>query len=77
MMHVFPYSAVHLMMLKAAAACHCSHRRIGFEAVLQVLEACRSAFEKVIGNPQLLSREKDNLLLKRRSRARRARTAWA
>ena len=62
MMHMIAYNAVRLLMLKAAAAYHCSHRRIGFKAVLQVLEACRSAFEKVLGKPQLLSREKDNLL---------------
>ena len=62
MMHMIAYNAVRLLMLKAAAAYHCNHRRIGFKAVLQVLEACRSAFEKVAGKPQLLSREKDNLL---------------
>ena len=62
MMHLIAYNAVRLLMLKAAAGHHCSHRRIGFKAVLQVLEACCSAFEKVVGKPQLLGREKKNLL---------------
>ncbi|MGK0189190.1 MAG: hypothetical protein ACI9R3_005007 [Verrucomicrobiales bacterium] len=37
-------------------------RKPWVKAVLQVLEPCRSAFEKMLGKPQLLSREKDNLL---------------
>jgi hypothetical protein len=62
MMHMIAYNAVRLLMLKAAAAHGCSHRRIGFKGVLQVLEACRSGFEKNAGRPVLLGREKDNLL---------------
>jgi len=62
MMHAIAYNAVRLLMLKAAAAHGCSHRRIGFKGVLQVLDACRSGFERTADKPLLMGREKDNLL---------------
>jgi hypothetical protein len=61
-MHIIAYNTVRLLMLKAATVHQCSHRRIGFKGVLQVLDACRSGFERVADKPLLLSREKDNLL---------------
>ena len=61
-MHAIAYNVVRLLMLKAAAVHHCSHRRIGFKAVLQVLDASRGDFEKASGKPRLLNREKENLL---------------
>lgn len=61
-MHIIAYNVVRLLMLKAAAIHQCSHRRIGFKGVLQVLDACRSGFERVAQKPRLLERERDNLL---------------
>jgi len=69
MMHSIAYNVIRLLMLKAAAVHHCSHRRIGFKGVLQVLDATRAEFEKVSGKPQLLNREKANLLARIAERA--------
>jgi hypothetical protein len=49
-------------MLKAAEAEGCSHRRIGFKSVLQVLDACRESFQAIAGKPRLLKKEKEGLL---------------
>jgi hypothetical protein len=62
MMHAIAYNVVRLLMLKAAALHHCSHRRIGFKAVLQVLDASRGDFDNVIGKPRLLTKAKKALL---------------
>ena len=61
-MHAIAYNAVRLLMLQAAAVHQCSHRRIGFKAVLQVLDASRSGFDTAADRPRLLARESDNLL---------------
>jgi hypothetical protein len=61
-MHIIAYNAVRLLMLRAAAVHGCSHRRIGFKAVLQVLDASRPAFGAAAERPRLLVRERDNLL---------------
>lgn len=62
MMHLIAYNVVRLLMLKAARAFQCSHRRIGFKGLLQVLEATRTGFDQAAGKPLLLGREKENLL---------------
>jgi len=69
MMHTIAYNVVRLLMLKAAAVHHCSHRRIGFKPVLQVLDASRADFENLRGKPRLLAREKENLLARIAERA--------
>lgn len=61
MMHAIAYNVVRLLMLKAAATHQCSHRRIGFKSVLQVIDACRSGFERAANKPLLLDRERDDL----------------
>lgn len=68
-MYILAYNAVRLLMLKAAANHGCSHRRISFKGVLQVLEASRPGFENAANKPRLLSREKDALLLRLAERA--------
>ena len=68
-MHIIAYNAMRLLMLRASAAHGCSHRRIGPKAVLQVLDATRAAFRRVLGRPRLLAREADDLLCRIAERA--------
>jgi hypothetical protein len=62
MMHVIAYNVARLLMLKSAKIHGCNHRRISFKGVIEVLEECRSGFEKQKGKRRLLEKEKDNLL---------------
>lgn len=62
MMNIIAYNVIRLLMLKAAAAHGCSHRRIGFKAVLQVIDTSRAGFQEIGDKPRSLAKEKANLL---------------
>jgi hypothetical protein len=61
LMHMIAYNALRLLMLKAANIHGCSHRRISFKGVIQVLEGCVTGFAKARGQPRLLELERSNL----------------
>lgn len=51
LMHMIASNPVRLMMIKAGKTHRINHRRISFKGVVQVLEECRSGFERIIENP--------------------------
>lgn len=61
LMHMIAYNALRLLMLKAGKLHGCSHRRISFKGVIQVLEGSASGFAKGRGQSRLLEVERSNL----------------
>lgn len=61
-MHVIAYNVIKLLMLKAGQEYGVSHRRIGFKAVIQVLDKCRCGFHKLAGRAKKLLEERSNMI---------------